>query len=86
MKPIREKLSPVGLALYATGASRFYHDGDTAGFVWRWWHPLSWIAAPTLLVISAFMFGVPAAWRDRHLIGLRMNPWFVQHPDRLQWE
>lgn len=84
--PMWDKLTPVGRAIYMTRSGRFYHDGCGGGFVWRWWHPLSWILAPILFLILCLMVGVPEAWLDRHEIGLRMKPWFVTHPDRLEWE
>lgn len=80
------KLAPIGRLIRSTGAARFYHDGDGAGFVWRWWHPLTWVLAPLGLVAMCAITGVPEAWRYRHDIGLGMKPWFKDNPDRLEWE
>lgn len=81
-----DKLSPFGRLLWSSGAARFYHNGDGAGFVWRWWHPLAWVCAPLFFVTLCLVDGVPGAWRWRQDAGLRLAPWFVIHPDRLEWE
>lgn len=78
-------LNRLGRAINATGAMKRYRDGDTEGFVWRWWHPLSWISAPLLFIFYGFVSGFPEAWRYRHDVGLRMKPWFKDNPDRLDW-
>jgi hypothetical protein len=64
---------------------RAYENGDGVGFLWRWWHPATWLLAPLLIIASVLAEGVPTTWRDRHQLGLRMNPWFVEHPERLKW-
>ena len=84
--PIKDKLAPVGRLIRATGAARFYHDGDGAGFVWRAWHPLAWVGAPLLLVVHCIVAGVPDTIRNRHDVGVGMKPWFRDHPERLEWE
>ena len=84
-RPMRSKLSPVGRVIYWTGAARFYHNGDGAGFIWRWWHPLAWIVAPLGFIASVVMVGLPETWSDKHALGFGMNPYFVKHPDKLVW-
>lgn len=85
-KSMSEKLSPIGRLIRLCGAARFYHNGDGAGFVWRWWHPLSWVGAPLLLLLLCVTEGAPSAWRWRQDVGLRLEPWFVLHPEKLEWE
>lgn len=84
-RTIDDKLTPLGRIVRRSRAARWYHDGDGAGFVWRWWHPITWIAAPSLLLASGLIYGFPEAWRSRHEVGLGMKPWFLQNPDRLTW-
>jgi hypothetical protein len=79
-------LSLFGKAIAATGAMRLYENGSATGFVWRWWHPLSWVVGPLLFILQGFVTGFPDAWRYRHDLGFRMNPWFVEHPERLKWK
>lgn len=83
---MREKITPVGAFIRASKAGRFYHNGDGAGFVWRWWHPLSWVGAPLMFLALCIAEGVPCAWRWRQDAGLRLSPWFVMNPERLEWE
>jgi len=83
---MNDKLAPVGRLIRAVGAARFYHDGDAAGFVWRWWHPLSWVCAPLMFLALCVADGVPSAWKWREDAGLRMSRWFTLHPEKLEWE
>lgn len=83
---IPAKLTPIGKALRASRAARFYHNGDGAGFVWRWWHPVTWVFAPLTFIVACFLEGAPAAWQNRHEVGFGMDPWFRDHPERLEWD
>lgn len=64
---------------------RVYRDGDGFGFVWRWWNPLAWIAAPLAFIVGVLVQGVPETLRYKHNLGFGMNPWFVENPERLEW-
>lgn len=85
-KPMREKVSPIGRAIGLLRAARFYHNGDGASFVWRWWHPVSWMLAPLMFLLHCVSEGVPNAWRWREDSGIRLSPWFVLHPEKIEWE
>ena len=85
-RTIKDKLTPFGKCLRTTGACRFYHNGDGAGFVWKWWHPVAWVLAPILFVILCILEGVPEAIKSRRDIGFKMDPYFIKNPDRLIWE
>lgn len=85
-KRMRDKLAPLGVIIWLTGAARFYHDGDGAGFVWRWWHPLAWLSAPIFFMLFCAASGVPSAWLNRHEAGFCVSPWFRENPSRLDWE
>lgn len=84
-KSMHDKLTPIGKIIYMVRVARFYHNGDGAGFIWRWWHPLSWILAPIGFIVACVIVGVPEAWRNRHEFGFCMDPWFVRNPDKLEW-
>lgn len=78
-------MTPVGRAFWALRMVRIYKNGDTHGFVWRYWHPLVWVALPLLFVANALCYGIPETWKNKHELGVGMNPWFVKHPERLEW-
>lgn len=64
---------------------RIYKNGDTHGFVWRYRNPLVWPTLPLLFVANVLAYGIPETWKNKHEIGIGMNPWFVKHPERLEW-
>ena len=78
-------LRPFAKLLWKARVIRCYCDGDGAGFVWRWWHPVTWILAPATFILGILLVGIPETWRDKHDIGFGMKPWFVANPDRLIW-
>lgn len=78
-------LTPAGHLIRMLGAARFYRNGSGAGFVWRWWHPMTWVFAPSSFIASVIISGFPETWRYRHEIGIGMNPWFKERPDELKW-
>lgn len=78
-------LKPVGRFLAKTGSAKIYANGDSVGFVWRWWHPLSWVFAPTAIIISILMQGIPETLVDRHHLGFGLSPWLKANPDQLHW-
>lgn len=79
------RLKVAGKIIYHSGAARFYYDGDGLGFVWNWWHPLTWFMAPILLMIHVVLEGVIEAWKYKHDLGIGMKPWFKENPERLEW-
>jgi hypothetical protein len=79
------RMRPLAKFLYYTRAARFYYNGDTLGFVWRYWHPISWIFLPLLVILYAAIVGIPQAYKDKDGLGIDINSYFKKHPDRLQW-
>jgi len=79
------KLSLLGRVMYATGSMRTYENGDAIGFVWRWWHPIAWILCPLCLIINVLIYGILQTWEEKHRLGLCMDPWFKEHPEKLKW-
>lgn len=78
-------MTRLGRTFLALRMIRVYKNGDTQGFMWRYWNPLVWIAAPLLLIANVLAYGIPETYKNRHEIGIGMNPWFVKHPERLEW-
>jgi len=78
-------LTSLGRFLYRGKIIRVYRDGDGHGFMWRWWNPLVWIAAPLAFAFVCLMQGIPEAIKYKHVAGFGMKPWFIDHPERLEW-
>lgn len=78
-------MNKLGQMFYYLRVIRVYKNGDGFGFVWRWWNPVAWVFAPLLFVASAIMEGVPDTWTNRHNLGFKMDPYFVNHPEKLEW-
>lgn len=64
---------------------RVYKDGDGFGFVWRWLNPLTWLLAPVFILYAVLMQGVPETLANLHYVGIGINPWFIERPERLEW-
>jgi len=78
-------MSKFGQVLKRLWLIRVYRDGDGHGFVWRWWNPLVWVVAPMAIGFVILMHGIPETFRRKHEVGIGMKPWFLQHPERLEW-
>ena len=74
-----------GKFIYFLGAAKFYYNGDTLGYVWRWWHPLSWLLLPVFFVISVLIVGFPETVKYKHDLGIDIAPFFKQNPEQLEW-
>lgn len=62
-----------------------YKDGDTYGFTWRWWNPLSWVAALGCFVLMVLVQGWPETMKYKHEIGFGLSPYFKENPEELVW-
>lgn len=78
-------MTPVGRTVWALRMIRVYKNGGGRGLVWRYWNPLVWVALPLLLVANVLCYGIPETWKNKHELGVGMNPWFVKHPEQLEW-
>lgn len=78
-------MNKLGQMFYYLRVIRVYKNGDGFGFVWRWWNPVAWIFAPLLFLISAVLEGVPYTWAERYTLGFKLDPYFVDHPEQLEW-
>ena len=78
-------MSVIGKILYYSGSVRIYANGGGAGFLWRWWYPLSWVLCPIAYLMSFLIIGIPETIRYPHDMGIVMAPFFIEHPDKLRW-
>ena len=78
-------MTPLARFLKLARVIRIYRDGDGHGFVWRWWNPLTWLIAPLAIAFVILMQGIPQTITNKHDVGVGMKPWFVEHPERLEW-
>lgn len=79
------EINLLGRLLYKARAIRIYKDGPCLGFVWCWWHPVSWILAPFTLGVHVCLEGVVNAWRYRHDAGWTLAPYYKLHPAEVVW-
>lgn len=73
------------IILYFSKAMRFFKDGDGLGVLWRWWHPLTWLLAPLIFLLSCVMVGVPEAYKNRHEIGFGLSSFWKENKDKIEW-
>lgn len=71
--------------LCAFKAIHLYKDGDTFGFVWNWWNPISWIFVPVLVILNIFLYGYIDTVKYKHELGIGMKPFFIKNTDKLEW-
>lgn len=80
-KGLPPSTTAVGKALYYLGVVRFYKDGDGHGVVFRWWHPLTWIAFILMIFVCAFVSEATV----QETIPLRVSKYFRENPKLLKW-
>lgn len=78
-------MNTLGKILFYLCVIRVYKNGDGFGFVWRWWNPASWILMPLVFIGSAYFEGVPFTLEYKYNIGIGLDPYFVKHPEQLEW-
>ncbi|AGR47960.1 hypothetical protein PHIM7_245 [Sinorhizobium phage phiM7] len=54
-------------------------------FVWNWWNPLAWIAAPFLFILSIVLQGAIDTWEYRHDLGFRIHPFYTDNNKEIEW-
>jgi hypothetical protein len=78
-------LNRIGRAIKATGAMKCWKDGDGVAFIWRWWHPLSWVLIPLMLIASVLFSGIPETWNYREDLGLRLSDYWRERKDKREF-
>lgn len=77
---VMNSMHAIGLTLWFAGCVRLFKDGDGFSFVFRWWHPLTYV----LLVIMV----LPCAILGEKLfevIPMRLSTFWRTHSEQLQW-
>ena len=71
--------SKLGYAIYCTGCWKAWKNGNGSAFVWRWWHPLTWVLVPIVVVAAVLTIGIPETIKDRASLGLGISDYWKQH-------
>ena len=74
-----------GNVFHALAMTREYKDGDTFGFVWRWWNPLVYLVIPPIILFCILFAGIPETFRRPHELGFGVNPYFARNNIPLEW-
>lgn len=80
-----KSMTSTGKFLYYTKAAKFYYNGDGMGFRWRLWNPITWALLPPLIMLYIGLYGVVDLKKNKHDIGISMNPFFKKNPEQLNW-
>lgn len=86
IRPMNKKLTPIGRALRFIGVCKFYHDGDGAGFVWRWWHPAAWVLAPLAFCGGVLAQGFSESLKYKHHLGFGLGPYWCSRKAEIKWD
>lgn len=81
----RRTLTITGRWLERLFVIRCYVNGSSEGFVWRWWNPIAWLAAPLLFAANCALAGIPESWRFRHHLGFGVDPYFIRSGKKVEW-
>jgi hypothetical protein len=73
-----DSLSLFGKVLIQLKIVRAYHNGDTVGFVWRFWNPLSWMCIPVYILVYILIDGISKLTLSECLF--TVEPFFKTHP------
>lgn len=72
------RITPVARFLLNIRAIKAWRDGDGISFVWRWYHPVSWVAVPVSLC-GAFVFGGIDNFPKLHELGIGLDRYWKDH-------
>ncbi len=70
----------LGKPLYLTGAFRCHMDGDGISAVWRWWHPVSWIA----FFVGA-SYCVFSGEKVQDVVPFTLSDYWKENKENLEW-
>jgi hypothetical protein len=76
----RRGLTPLGRLLRLTGCVRFFRDGDGFGYVFRPWHPVSWM---TWLAVLPYCGMVGE--RIGEAVPMRLSPYWEERRGEIEW-
>lgn len=70
----------IGVLIWLSGACRLFKDGHGFGFVFRWYHPITWI----LLVILTPVCGIIGE-KVTDIIPLKLSKFWKENIDQMQY-
>lgn len=73
-------VTTLGRLLYLTGCIRFYRDGGGYGHLFRWWHPVSWVAWLMLLPVCGLI-----GEKVNEQVPFRLSPYWRARRDEIEW-
>ncbi len=76
---VYQKMRVLGLAIWATGATRLHKDGDGFAAVFRPWHPVTWLVLVALVLPCALL-----GEQLTYVVPLRLPKFWREHLDQLQ--
>lgn len=81
LKQASKNLTLPAKILKYSGAARFFKDGDGVSFVFRWYHPLSWLLMIIFFPICAFTEDA----KIQDTIPFVLNDYWQRHRSNIQW-
>lgn len=72
----------LGRCIMYLGMTTNWCDGDGIAMVFKWYHPLSWILVPVLVVGYVIVYGASELIAHPEDLGLGMNSYWKKNKDR----
>ena len=79
-KRVLDDMRWIGVAFWLTGSVRLFRDGGGYSYVFRAWHPITWLAILAMIVPCALL-GAPL----REVVPLRLSAYWAQRRAHIQW-
>ena len=76
-------ITPVARFLLNIRAIKAWRDGDGISFVWRWYHPLTWIATPVFVCVSVVLYGITETKLSE--LGIGLSKYWKAHRSEREW-
>lgn len=77
---VYQKMRPIGVVLWLTGCVRMLKDGDGFSYVFRRWHPVSYLLM-VVMVLPCAMLGEKLST----VVPLSLSKFWEANRDQLQW-
>lgn len=77
---VYQKMRPLGVLIWMTGAIRLYKDGDGFDALWRAWHPVTWLACVALIVPCGLL-----GEKLSSVVATKLSAFWLKNQDQLQF-
>lgn len=77
---VYQKMRPIGVVLWLTGCVRMLKDGDGFSYVFRRWHPVSYLLM-AVMVLPCALLGEKLST----VVPLSLSKFWQANRDQLQW-